>query len=52
MTELDIEQLIQDLTLSEKISFLAGVDFWHTTKTIYGGSYAFISLAYCSYYGS
>lgn len=30
MTELDIEQLIQELTLSEKISLLAGVDFWHT----------------------
>lgn len=29
-TELDIEQLIQELTLSEKISLLAGNDFWHT----------------------
>ena len=28
--ELDIEQLIQELTLSEKISLLAGVDIWHT----------------------
>lgn len=30
MKELDIEQLIQELTLSEKISLLAGVDTWHT----------------------
>ena len=28
--ELDIEQLIQELTLSEKVSLLAGVDTWHT----------------------
>ncbi|KAK6457472.1 beta-glucosidase [Scheffersomyces xylosifermentans] len=28
--QLDIEQLIEDLTIEEKISLLAGKDFWHT----------------------
>lgn len=32
MIELNIEELIQDLTLSEKISLLAGSDFWHTAS--------------------
>lgn len=29
--QLDIEKLLEELTLSEKISLLAGSDFWHTT---------------------
>lgn len=28
--QLDVEELIEELTLEEKISLLAGVDFWHT----------------------
>lgn len=30
MTQLDVESLIQELTDQEKISLLAGIDFWHT----------------------
>lgn len=30
INQLDIEKLIQELTLCEKISLLAGVDLWHT----------------------
>ncbi|EGW31177.1 beta-glucosidase [Spathaspora passalidarum NRRL Y-27907] len=30
LRQLDIESLIEELTLSEKISLLAGYDFWHT----------------------
>ncbi|KAG7660389.1 BGL7 [[Candida] subhashii] len=30
MTEFDIDTILQKLTLEEKISLLAGIDFWHT----------------------
>lgn len=31
MTQLDVESLIQELTLNEKVQLLSGSDFWHTT---------------------
>lgn len=32
MTTFDVDQVLSELTLAEKISLLAGVDFWHTYK--------------------
>ncbi|KAL6929612.1 hypothetical protein ACO0SA_001015 [Hanseniaspora valbyensis] len=31
MTEFNVQQLLSQLTLDEKISLLAAIDFWHTT---------------------
>ncbi|CEN61029.1 hypothetical protein ASPCAL07698 [Aspergillus calidoustus] len=31
LTGFDIEQILQDATIAEKISLLSGIDFWHTT---------------------
>ncbi len=30
MSNFDVEEILQQLTLDEKISLLAGRDFWHT----------------------
>ena len=32
MADIDVEKVLSELTLAEKIGLTAGVDFWHTYK--------------------